>query len=59
MTALLNERSRWNKLTSGEGGERRKKSDGNKGRNLESLVESVKRKSENAERTGNGKRRRV
>ena len=59
MTALLNERFKRNKITSSEGeGEERKRSDGN-GRSLESLVESVKRQSANAERTENGKRRKV
>lgn len=59
MTALLNERSKRQQTSGGEEGEGRKKPEGNGGRSLESLVESVKRKTADAERSGNGKRRKV
>ena len=59
MTILLNERSRRQQITNGEEGEGRKKSHESEGRSLKSLVESVKRKSADAGRTGNGKRRKV
>lgn len=63
MAALLEERSkRQNSIRGGEGEEHQKKKTGESGgRSLESLVESVKRKSAAAEQQGygSGKRRKM